>query len=208
MAQLRMQGHRILVAELAGDSIRAITGSMVAYEGKVTFKNAGMGGGDGFKAALKRKVTGESISLMDVTGSGTVYFAVDAQDITIVELSNDVLHVEASQLLALVGDLRTDVKFSGLRGATSGGQGLFTTTVTGSGTIALLSAGGPIIALEVTPQYPLVADPDAFVAYRGQLNQSFVTDVSWRSALSGGNGEAFSLRFDGQGVVYIQPEER
>ncbi|WP_307843930.1 AIM24 family protein [Sanguibacter suaedae] len=207
MAQLRMQGHRVLVADLTGDTVRAITGSMVAYEGKVAFKSAGMGGGDGFKAALKRKVTGESISLMEMSGTGTVYLAVDAQDITIVELTNDVMNVEASQLLALAGDLRTDVKFSGLRGATSG-QGLFTTTVSGTGHVALLSAGGPLIALEVTPQYPLVADPDAFVAFRGALNQSFVTDVTWRSALGGGNGEAFSLRFDGQGVVYIQPEER
>ncbi|MBI9113483.1 AIM24 family protein [Sanguibacter sp. YZGR15] len=202
-----MQGHRVLVADLTGDTVRAITGSMVAYEGKVAFKSAGMGGGDGFKAALKRKVTGESISLMEMSGTGTVYLAVDAQDITIVELTNDVMNVEASQLLALAGDLRTDVKFSGLRGATSG-QGLFTTTVSGTGHVALLSAGGPLIALEVTPQYPLVADPDAFVAFRGALNQSFVTDVTWRSALGGGNGEAFSLRFDGQGVVYIQPEER
>lgn len=207
MAQLRMQGHRVLVADLTGDTVRAITGSMVAYEGKVAFKSAGMGGGDGFKAALKRKVTGESISLMEMSGTGTVYLAVDAQDITIVELTNDVMNVEASQLLALAGDLRTDVKFSGLGGATSG-QGLFTTTVSGTGRVALLSAGGPLIALEVTPQYPLVADPDAFVAFRGALNQSFVTDVTWRSALGGGSGEAFSLRFDGQGVVYIQPEER
>jgi uncharacterized protein (AIM24 family) len=207
VAQLRMQGHRVLVADLTGDTVRAITGSMVAYEGKVAFKSAGMGGGDGFKAALKRKVTGESISLMEMSGTGTVYLAVDAQDITIVELTNDVMNVEASQLLALAGDLRTDVKFSGLGGATSG-QGLFTTTVSGTGRVALLSAGGPLIALEVTPQYPLVADPDAFVAFRGALNQSFVTDVTWRSALGGGSGEAFSLRFDGQGVVYIQPEER
>ncbi|MDP9637858.1 uncharacterized protein (AIM24 family) [Rhodococcus fascians] len=207
MAQLRMNGHRVLVADLTGDSLRAMSGSMVAYEGDVAFKSAGMGGGGGFRAALKQKVTGESLSLMDVSGKGTVYFAVDAQDITLVEVQGDNLHVESSQLLALTGQLKTDVKFSGLRGATSG-QGLFTTVVSGSGTVALLSKGGPIIALAVDPQYPLVVDPDAFVAHRGQLNQSFVTDVTWRSAIGGGSGEAFSLRFDGQGVVYIQPEER
>ncbi|MFY2790097.1 AIM24 family protein [Rhodococcus sp. KRD162] len=202
-----MNGHRVLVADLTGDSLRALSGSMVAYEGDVTFKNAGVGGGGGFRAALKQKVTGESLSLMDVSGKGTVYFAVDAQDITLVEVQGDNLHVESSQLLALAGQLRTDIKFSGLRGATSG-QGLFTTVVGGSGTVALLSKGGPLIALAVDPQYPLVVDPDAFVAHRGQLNQSFVTDVTWRSAIGGGSGEAFSLRFDGQGVVYIQPEER
>lgn len=207
MPQLRLKGRRVLEAQLQGDAMRAITGSMVAYKGQVTFKNAGMGGGGGLKAAVKRKVTGESLSLMDCTGHGVVYFALDAQDITIVELTGDAMQVESQQLLALVGDLRTDITFTGLRGMSSG-QGLFTTTVTGRGLVALLSAGGPPIALEVSPQYPLVVDPDAFVASRGQLNQTFVTDVSWKAALGEGSGEAFSLRYEGSGVVYIQPAER
>lgn len=202
-----MKGGRVLEARLDGDSVRAVTGAMVAFDGKVNFKSAGMGGGDGFKAALKRKVTGESLSLMECTGAGVVYFAVDAQYVTIVELSNETLQVESSQLLALVGGLRTDVMFSGLRGASSG-QGLFTTTVSGAGSVALLSNGGPPIALEVGPQYPLVVDPDAYVASRGQLNQTFDTDVSWKSVLGEGSGEPFSLRFEGSGVVYIQPAER
>lgn len=207
MARLRVNGSRVLEAHLEGEAVRAVTGAMVAFDGKVSFKNAGMGGGDGFKAALKRKVTGESLALMECAGHGVVYFAVDAQDITIVELNNETMQVESSQLLALAGGLRTDVMFSGLRGASSG-QGLFTTTVSGVGTVALLSAGGPPIALQVDPQYPLVVDPDAYVASRGQLNQTFVTDVSWKAVLGEGSGEPFSLRFDGHGVVYIQPAER
>lgn len=207
MPQLSLHGRRVLVAQLAGDTMRAVSGSMVAYEGQVEFKHAGMGGGGGLKAAVKRKVTGESLQLMDCTGHGVVYFAVDAQDVTVVELAGDQLQVESQQLLALSGDLRTDVTFSGLRGASSG-QGLFTTTVAGNGAVALLSAGGPPIALEVSPQEPLVVDPDAYVASRGQLSQTFVTDVTWRSAVGGGSGEAFSLRFEGHGVVYIQPAER
>jgi len=62
--------------------------------------------------------------------------------------------------------------------------------------------------LAVSPQFPLVVDPDAFIASQGQLNQTFVTDVSWRHLVGESSGEAFSLRFDGHGVVYIQPEER
>lgn len=207
MAQLSLKGSKVLQVQLGGETVRAITGSMVAFEGDVTFKNAGMGGGGGFKAAVKRKMTGESLALMECTGRGLVYLAVDAQDVTVVELNNETMQVESQQLLALDGNLRTDVVFSGLRGATSG-QGLFTTTVTGVGQAALLSAGGPPIALEVSPQYPLAVDPDAYVASRGQLNQTFVTDVSWKSVIGEGSGEAFSLRFDGSGVVYIQPEER
>ena len=207
MAQLRTNGRRLLEAHLQGDTVRAISGSMVAYEGNVQFKSAGMGGGDGLMAGLKRRATGESLKLMECTGHGVVYLAVNAQDVTLVDLNNETLQVESQQLLVISGQLRTDIKFSGLRGAATG-QGLFTTTVTGQGQVALLSAGGPLIGLEVSGQYPLVVDPDAFVAARGQLNQSFVTDVSWASVMGEGSGEPFSLRWDGQGVVYIQPAER
>lgn len=207
MQAFRLNGSRVLEIDLAGDAVRAATGSMVAYTGEVQFKNAGMGGGDGLMAGLKRKAAGESVALMTCTGHGTVWFAKDAMEVLIVALNGDTLKVESEQLLALSDKLRTDVAFAGMRGASSG-QGLFTTTVTGHGTVALLSAGGPPIALEVSPQFPLVVDPDAFVASQGNLNQTFVTDVSWRNLIGESSGEAFSLRFDGSGVVYIQPEER
>jgi uncharacterized protein (AIM24 family) len=207
MQSFRLNGSRVLEIDLSGNTVRAAKGSMVAYSGDVSFKSAGMGGGDGFRAALKRRATGESVSLMQCSGNGTAWFAKDAMEIIIIDLAGDTLKVESEQLLALSDTLRTDVAFAGLRGASSG-QGLFTTTVTGTGPVALLSSGGPPIALEVTPQYPLVVDPDAFIASQGNLNQTFVTDVSWRNLVGESSGEAFSLRFDGHGVVYIQPEER
>lgn len=205
--QLVQRSKRVVEARLNNTSVRAISGSMVAYEGQVTFKSAGFGGGDGVLAGLKQRATGEALSLMEASGNGIVYFAHNAAETTIVELNNETLQVESQQLMVLNGNLQTNVTFAGLRGASSG-QGLFTTTVSGYGQIALLSNGGPLIHLEVSPQYPLVVDPDAFVCARGQLNQSFVTDVSWRSVMGQGGGEAFSLRWDGTGVVSIQPAER
>ncbi|TQM45844.1 AIM24 family protein [Pseudonocardia cypriaca] len=207
MHGFRLNGQRVLEVDLQGGSVRAATGSMIAYTGEVGFRNAGLGGGDGLRAALKRRATGESIALMQCSGTGTVWFAKDAMDVVVVELAGDTLKVESEQLLAISDGLRTDVAFAGLRGASSG-QGLFTTAVTGTGAVALLSAGGPLIALEVSPQFPLVVDPDAFVASSGRLDQTFVTDVSWRNLVGESSGEAFSLRFDGTGVVYVQPEER
>ena len=206
MAQLRKNGSRVLEVTLTGDTVRAVTGAMVAYDGQVTFKNAGLGGGDGLRGAFKRKLSGESMSMMECTGTGVVYLAQNATDVELIELAGDTLQVESSALLAVEGGLRTDVTFTGLRGASSG-QGLFTTTVTGHGTVAILS-DGPAIALEVSQQWPLVVDPDVYVASRGQLSQSFVTDVSWKSVIGEGSGEAYSLRFDGTGIVYIQPAER
>jgi uncharacterized protein (AIM24 family) len=206
VAQFQLEGHRAVSVTLSGDGVRAATGAMIAYDGRVSFKNAGAGGGEGLRGALKRRLTGESLSLMECTGKGTVYFAQRAADITLVRLDGGTLLVESSSLLVVDGGLRTDVKFTGLRGATTG-QGLFTTAVTGHGVVAIVSEG-PAVMLEVSAQFPLVVDPDAYVASIGQLNQSFVTDISWRSAVGEGSGEPFSLRFDGTGIVYIQPAER
>ncbi len=206
MATFQLNGTKVLEVHLSGDTVRALAGSMVAFDGKVTFKRAGMGGGEGLRGAFKRAVTGESLELMEMSGAGVVYLAHLATEIELVELSGQTLQVESSSLLALSPGLTTNVTFAGLRGATTG-QGLFTTTVTGHGQVAVLS-DGPAIVLEVSPQYPLVVDPDAYVCSTGQLNQSFVTDISWRSAVGGGSGEAFSLQFTGSGLVYIQPAER
>ncbi|GAA2066383.1 AIM24 family protein [Williamsia deligens] len=205
--QLVQRSKRVLEAHLDNSSVRALSGSMVAYEGQISFKSAGFGGGEGVLAGVKQRATGEGLSLMECSGAGVVYFAHDAAQVTVVDLTGDTLQVESEQLLVLAGDLSTNVTFAGVRGMSTG-QGLFTTTVTGRGQVGLLSRGGPLIHLEVNPQYPLVVDPDAFVCARGALSQSFVTDVSWRSAVGQGGGEAFSLRWDGTGVVSIQPAER
>ncbi|WP_396909612.1 AIM24 family protein [Mycolicibacterium sp.] len=207
MAQLFQASGKVIEVRLNNTAVKAMSGSMVAYEGTVNFKSAGFGGGSGLLAGIKQRATGESLSLMECQGHGRVFLAVNAQHVAVIDLHNEQLRVESRQLLALAGNLQTNVTFAGLRGASSG-QGLFTTVVSGSGQVALLSAGGPLIHLEVTPQSPLVVDPDAFVCAKGNLQQSFITDVSWRTVVGQGSGEAFSLRWDGSGVVSIQPAER
>ncbi|MDX6740527.1 AIM24 family protein [Actinocorallia sp. A-T 12471] len=206
MAQYRMNGSNMLAVDLMGETIRALNGSMVAYEGQMTFKRQGMTGGEGLMGAVRRRVAGESMTLMEISGQGTVYLAHEATEINLVPLQGDTLLVESDSLLALDGQLSTGVQFTGLRGMTSG-QGLATTKVEGHGTVAILS-DGPAIALEVTQQQPLSVDPQAYVAHRGQLQQDFVTDVNWRTVLGQGSGESFQLRFTGHGLVYIQPAER
>ena len=205
MATLTASG-RVLLVDLHGDAVRAVQGSMVAYTGSVDFAGAGAGGGDGLRAALRRKVAGESLALMACSGTGRVHLAVDARSVTVVDLAADTLSVESGSVLAVGPGLTLGVAFAGLGGAMAG-QGVATTTVTGTGQVAVLS-DGPMIALEVGPGQPLVVDPDAFVASTGRLSTSVVSGVSWRSVVGEGSGEAFSMRFDGSGVVCIQPAER
>jgi uncharacterized protein (AIM24 family) len=135
-----------------------------------------------------------------------VYLASEATEVTLVQLTGDTLFVESESLLALDGNLQTGVQFVGLRGMGTG-QGLATTKVDGHGTVAVLSEG-PAIALEVTPQTPLCVDPHAYVCHHGQLQQDVVTDVNWRTVIGQGSGESVQFRYQGHGLVYVQPAER
>jgi len=202
----RLDGSKLLAVDLANETVATLAGSMVAYEGRIEFQKRGMGASGGIRGALKRAATGEGISLMDCKGSGTVYIAKDANEITVIDLQGDKLWIESSNLIALEPSLKMDQVFTGLRGATSG-NGLFTTTVEGTGKVAMLS-DGPAIVLSVQGGMPLIVDPQAYVAHTGQLTQDFMTDVTWRTAAGQGSGEAFQLRFQGQGTVWIQPAER
>ncbi|MCI0384941.1 AIM24 family protein [Streptomyces sp. CNQ085] len=205
MAQFRLQGGKVLAVDLAGDTVRAKNGSMVAYDGRMAFKKL-TGGGEGLRGMVTRRLTGEQMEMMEVKGQGTCYFADRASDIGLVALQGQKLHVESSNLLCADGSLRTGTTFTGLRGA-SQGNGLFTTTVEGTGTAALMS-DGPAVVLRVTPQTPLQVDPGAYVAHTGDLRQEFQTGVNFRTFMGEGSGESFQIRFEGEGLVYVQPSER
>ena len=205
MTQFRNHTDRLLEVTLEKEKVMAIAGAMVAYTGSVKFEKSILGG-EGFFGALKRKVTNEGMALMQTSGSGVVYFAHNAAEIALLPLSGEKLFIESSSLLAFDSGLKTATVFAGLRGATSG-QGLFTTTVEGAGNIAVISRGN-LIKLEVAPAHSLFVDPDAFVGYKGNLQQEFVFDVNWRTMVGQASGESYQLKFSGQGVVYIQPAER
>lgn len=190
---------------MTGDAVKAKNGSMVAYEGQMAFKKM-TGGGEGLRGMVTRRLTGEKMAVMEVKGQGTCFFADEASDITVLNLHGDKLWVEASNLLCTEAALRTGTTFTGLRGGASG-NGLFTTTVEGSGQVAIMS-DGPAVVLRVSPQYPLAVDPGAYVAHQGNLTQSFQTGVTFRTFVGEGGGEAFQIRFEGDGLVYVQPSER
>ncbi|BAU86161.1 hypothetical protein SLA_5280 [Streptomyces laurentii] len=195
----------MLAVTLTGDAVKAKNGSMVAYDGEMSFKKM-TGGGEGLRGMVTRRLTGEQMEVMEVRGQGTCWFADRATEINLVRLHGDKLYVEASNLLCTDASLRTGTTFTGLRGSSSG-NGLFTTTVEGSGQAALLS-DGPAVVLRVTPQYPLCVDPGAYVAHQGNLQQHFQSGVTFRTFMGEGGGEAFQIRFEGDGLVYVQPSER
>ncbi|KUJ64482.1 hypothetical protein ACZ90_58040 [Streptomyces albus subsp. albus] len=195
----------MLAVDLAGDTVKAKNGSMVAYEGEMTFRKK-TGGGEGLRGVVTRRITGEQMAVMEVRGHGTCYFADRAHEVNLVALHGEKLFVEAGNLLCADAALRTGTTFTGLRGSAQG-NGLFTTTVEGTGQAAILSEGTAVV-LRVTPATPLQVDPGAYVAHTGNLTQHFQSGVNFRSFIGEGSGEAFQIRFEGEGLVYVQPSER
>jgi uncharacterized protein (AIM24 family) len=200
-----LQGSKVLAVDMAGDAVKAKNGSMVAYDGQMSFKKM-TGGGEGLRGMVTRRLTGESMEVMEVRGQGTCYFADRASEINLVRLAGEKLYVEASNLLATEATLRTGTTFTGLRGA-SQGNGLFTTTVEGMGQAAITS-DGPAVVLRVSPGTPLQVDPGAYVAHTGNLQQHVQAGIVWRAVIGESGGESFQIRFEGDGLVYVQPSER
>ncbi|KUF16052.1 hypothetical protein AT728_16900 [Streptomyces silvensis] len=195
----------MLAVDMTGDAVKAKNGSMVAYDGTMIFKKL-TGGGEGIRGMVTRRLTNERMTVMEVKGHGTCWFADYATEISLVHLQSEKLYVESSNLLCTDAGLRTGTTFTGLRGATQG-NGIFTTTVEGTGQAALIS-DGPAVILRVTKQNPLTVDPGAYVAHQGKLKQSFQSGVTFRTLMGEGGGEAFQIRFEGEGLVYVQPSER
>jgi uncharacterized protein (AIM24 family) len=205
--------EKLLEVTLHKEEVYAKKGSMIAYQGNVTFTRTFLAGG-GVQDFAMRAVTGEGYALMVAKGDGKVYYGHNGLFVSLIQLVNETIYVESDNLLSFDTRLRTGTMFLGnqggvqgiLRGAVSG-QGLFTTTLQGTGEIAILSDGNAI-ALPVSPQQPVCVDPDAYIAHKGELTSSIVTDLSWKNLIGQASGESYQVKFTGQGVVYIQASER
>ena len=195
-------------------------GAMLAYKGDVGFEphgvpggHAGMGGFGGLAGGLVQRATGEHESMMESVGQGSVWYGFRGAHVTLVELAGDQLQVEADRLLAYDATLQSSTVMiggGGVRGAISGmasGQGMFTTQLSGHGTVAVLSHGGTV-ALQVDPSKHVAVDPQAYVAALGQLSVSVAAKVGWRDAVGRGSGEAIQLNVSGTGTVLVQASEQ
>ncbi|SEG65410.1 Uncharacterized conserved protein, AIM24 family [Thermomonospora echinospora] len=196
-----------------GQELYSKRGAMLAYVGRVRFEPS-VTGGAGIGGAIGRAMAGESAPLMHVTGQGSVMFGHGGLYVNVIELQGDTLYVEADRLLVYDASLQSGTMFLGEQGGLSGvirgqmtGQGLFTTTLSGHGSVAVLSHGG-VIELPISPQRPIYVDPQAYVAHRGQVTNRLKTSMGLRDMVGRGSGEAFQLELSGHGIVYVQASEK
>ncbi|MFJ8014189.1 AIM24 family protein [Streptomyces sp. NPDC096339] len=198
---------------IPGQKMYSQRGAMLAYRGEVSFTPSLTGGQGGVMGMIGRRVANEQTPLMSVEGSGTVMFGHGGHHIQVINLTGETLYVEADRLLAFDGTLQQGTMFMGSQGGVMGmvrgqvtGQGLFTTTLKGHGSVAVMAHGG-VIELPIHPNRPVHVDPQAYVAHHGDVRNKLSTALGWRDMVGRGSGEAFQLELSGQGAVYVQASE-
>jgi uncharacterized protein (AIM24 family) len=197
-----LQNSKLLKVRLQDGTIQAKLGSMVAYQGDVSFEHAGSGG---MGRLLKKAVTGEGTSLMKMSGTGEVFLADLAQDIHLLQLDNEKITVNGPNLLAFDADIDWDIERVKGASAMMGG-GLFNTTLKGSGYVAIVSDGPPVM-LDVAGA-PTFADAQAAITWSEGVTTSIRTDFKLVKNLTGrGSGETVQMAFSGSGWVLVQPSE-
>ncbi|WP_236246616.1 AIM24 family protein [Streptomyces sp. CC210A] len=204
-AAARMENHgnaMLKVAMATGQDLFARTGSVVAYEGFIQYEP----NPPAVRQIASSWVTGEGAPLMKCSGDGLLYLADYGADVVVVNLDNDALSVNGTNVLAFDAHLQWGVeRVKGM--AKFAGQGLWNVRISGTGWVALTSRGTPVVVDCGSGEDETYVDPDALVAWSPSLKVKGKRSFKAGSLIGRGSGEAYQMAFSGQGIVVVQPSE-
>ncbi len=164
-------------------------GCVAWYSGKIRF-------------APEPAFTGTSLErILRATGLGTLLVNDAGRRAYRRDLTGQTLHVEGSRLLALdhgltfrldaIHDFRRSRRVDVLK-------------VQGRGSV-VFSVGGPVLAHEVTAQFPLSISSRDLVAWSGDLVASVLDDEFLEQVMQPDVASPPKIRFEGEGVVLTEP---
>ncbi len=196
-----LQNSKLLKVSLNQVTIQARAGSMVAYQGEVSFEHSGSGG---LSRMVKKAMSGEGTTLMKMSGTGEVFLAHTAQEIHLLYLENDAITVNGENLLAFDAGIDWDIRrVEGVSGMMGGG--LFNMALTGTGWVAIVSDGPPVLLN--TGDAATFADPQAAITWASSVKTGIKTDIKLKNFIGRGSGESVQMSFTGPGWVLVQPSE-
>ena len=198
-----LESPRFLEVNLDG-MVWMKAGAMVAYVGDIKFEREGILE-KGFGKFLKKAISGEGARLTKASGRGRLYLADSGKKVQILRLENESLFVNGNDLLALEPTVEWDIKLMKKLTAMVAG-GLFNVRLEGTGLVAISTHYEPL-SLIVRPDQPVITDPNATIAWSGNLTPEFKTDVSLKTFVGRGSGESIQMLFRGEGFVVVQPFE-
>jgi uncharacterized protein (AIM24 family) len=198
-ARFELENSKLLDIDVEG-SVMVKAGSMIAYDGEITFtgKSSAEGGISGF---VKEAVTSEGTPIMEAEGQGHVYVADQGKKVQPLQLdAGESITVNGNDVLAFENSVDYSIGTVGSVGGAQAG-GLTNVFLEGPGNIAITTHGDPMV---VAP--PVKTDPQATVAWSSNLSPSISTNKMIEIGQT--SGESYQMAFDGQqGFVVVQPFE-
>ncbi len=194
--------NRWLLDIAVDGSVTAKAGSMVAYEGDLTFTGSSNAEG-GITGFIKSKATSEGTPIMEVEGTGHLYVADQAKDIQVLDLdAGESISINGNDVLAFESSVDYSISTIGSLSASSAG-GLTNVFLEGPGSIAITTHGTPLV---LTP--PVKTDPQATVAWSANNSPSSSVNRSLTDMVGQSSGERYQLEFTNpDGFVVVQPFE-
>jgi uncharacterized protein (AIM24 family) len=110
--------------------------------------------------------------------------------------------VNGANVLAFESSLTWDI--NRVEGASMLSGGLFNTTFTGTGALAVTAFGTPVVLDVDVPTY---VDMQAAVLWSTSLQSSIRKTAKLAAAIGRGSGEAYQLALQGNGIVVVQASE-
>ncbi|PCR91676.1 AIM24 family protein [Natrinema ejinorense] len=196
----QLENGKLLDIALDG-SIIAKAGSMIAYDGDISFegKSSAEGGITGF---LKEKATSEGTPVMEASGTGHLYLADQEKKIQVIDLDpGQEISVNGNDVLAFESSVDYEIRtINSIAGFSAGG--LTNVSLVGPGSVAITTHGEPLVL-----EPPVRTDPSATVAWSGTTPGSHV-DRTLSNMIGQSSDETYQLEFTGSdGFVVVQPYE-
>jgi uncharacterized protein (AIM24 family) len=185
--------------------VYAKAGAMIAYRGNVKFSRKSVLE-DGLGKLFKKALTGEGMTLMKMEGQGRIYLADKGKRVHVLQLQDESICVNGNDMLALESSLDSDITMiKSMAGMMAGG--LFNVKISGSGLAAITTHGDPLLLPVSNATGIVYTDPNATVAWSGNLKPDMRTDISLGTLFGRASGESVQMKFSGEGWVLVQPYE-
>lgn len=196
---LSREGVNYVVAHLESEMVRTEAGALRYLQGKIQMESKAPSVGGFLKAAL----SSESVFKPTYTGTGKLVLEPSLGSFFELELDGSVTFVlDQGAYVASESSITVDVKRNQAVTGLVGGEGLFQTWVSGTGTV-IVATPGPVEILDLVDDR-LVVDGTFAVARDSRL--SYRVERSSRSLLgSATSGEGMVNVFEGSGRVYLSP---
>jgi uncharacterized protein (AIM24 family) len=136
-------------------------------------------------------------TLVKASGQGKIFVYEKGRKTFLLDLNEEFIYVEGSNLLALEDTLtyRVEPIYD-----SAYQRKIDTLKVFGKGSLAISTSIEPL-TLRVTREYPLSISSASLVAWTGNLSPTVVDDKSLENVMIESDGGEFKIRFEGEGVV-------